>query len=462
MLLLLVFGAVFYVNITYILGDARQIKSDITEKQTPKELPKIKRYYVAVTNLDSDKDEITKNELTELVKSNKAVILGKDKNALSKFFEAEIKNTADEMNLQSGIIGVLRVDDLNPKYKVLNFEGKSIWEDSDYSFYVGVSKKGSEEEFDKSKIIKMTTVGDIILGRTVYVKMLQNGWISPFRNVAEKLKQADVTFGNLENPLSDSFTPPTQGMSFLAPTKAIEGLVLSGIDIVGLANNHSTNFGAKVFRDTLQILKNNKIEYVGGGENITEAKSHKILDINGKKFAFLDVNSIIGDVEATENSAGDWKISFPPWGTRNEAEIQEILGKINAAKKESDFTIIMIHWGKEYTHDPSPQMKTLGHEFIDAGADLVVGTHPHWMQGVEAYKNGFIAYSLGNFVFDQEWSLETKQGLIMDTIFYKDKLVNISLTPVLIEDYHRPRILGKEEEKGIMDAVWESTRRISN
>src|SRR3989304_5234612 len=310
LLLLLVFVAVFYMNITYILGDSRLIKNGIVERQALKELPKIKRYYVPVADLDSDKDSIAKEELAEIMKNNKGQSLVKDKEEIEKFLNIEIKNSVDnisELNLKDSI-GVLRIDDLTPKYKVLNFEEKSVWEDADYSFFVEIAGKNTEEEFDRTKIIKRTTVGDIILGRTVYVKMLQNGFSSPFKNVSGRLKAADITFGNLEMSFSDSFRPPTEGLSFLAPTKAIEGLVLSGIDIVGLANNHSTNFGSKAFTDTLQTLKQKGIEFVGGGENINEAKRHKILNIKGKKFAFLDVNSIIGDIEATENSAGDWNI----------------------------------------------------------------------------------------------------------------------------------------------------------
>lgn len=459
----IIIAAIFGVLVFYYNSSLKSVPEPSAQKSRGQtEIAKIKRYYVLVSTLDSEKDNAKKAELVELVQKGSVKIQTKDINEISEFLGAKIESPTETLELKEKEIGILKFDDLSPKYKVLDFEGKSIWEDGDYSFFVNTKKSDKEEGFDQKNVIKMTSVGDIILSRTVYVKMRQNGYASPFKNVAERLKGADLTFGNLEVALSDLVTPPTAGMSFVAPKAAIEGIVLSGIDILGLANNHSTNFGTKVFADSINLLKEKGIEFVGGGINSSEAKKFKIVNVKEKKFAFLAANSIVGDIPAGQNSPGTWHFDLPPWGTRNETEVQEILENIKAAKKESDFTIIMVHWGTEYTADPSPEMKTLGREFIDAGADLVVGTHPHWVQGVEAYKNGFISYSLGNFVFDQEWSLETKQGLIMDTIFYKDKLVNVSITPVLIEDFNRPRILGKEEGKKIMDEVWASSRKIGD
>ncbi|HBG81256.1 TPA: hypothetical protein DDW69_00260 [candidate division CPR2 bacterium] len=431
---------------------------------TPKPEIKIKRAYVVAAYLANEKDDITKEELSALAKDGKLIATDNDKEDVARILKSEFQTTSpsvSQIKLTKDQLAILRLESLNPAFKVLTVDKKSVWEDDGYSLVAEVTKKGQEQSFDKSKLIKMTSVGDVILGRTVYKKMVDKGFLSPFENVANRLADADLTFGNLETPLSDAIKPPTEGMSFLVPKKAIEGILASGFDVLALANNHSTNFGEKTFKDTLDLLEENKIEYVGGGRSEVDAKSYKTINVKGKKFAFLNTNSIVGDLAAKGDSAGVWHINLEPWGKIDQKQVDELLEKLREAKKEADFAVVMVHWSKEYTHDPNNEMKNLAHQLIDNGADLIVGTHPHWTQGIEVYKDKFIAYSLGNFVFDQDWSKETKQGLIMDTIFYKDKLLNVSLAPVLIEDFHKPRILDKKEGKVIMDAVWESSKKIS-
>lgn len=432
-------------------------------KKADKNVPKLRRYFAVGVNLTSAKENITKEELQNLAKDGKLTVLAKDKAELGRVLKNDIKKPVTEVPTKMGKeeVAVLRVDDLNPLFKVIKVDGQSLWEDDGYSLFAEVAKAEGEVEFNRQKVVKLTSTGDIILGRTVYKKMTQKGYLSPFSLVSDRLSSADLTFGDLETPLSDSQKPPTTGMSFLAPTKAIEGILASGFDVLGLANNHSTNFGTTAFSDTLTTLKENKIEYVGGGENEAEAKSYKVLNSKGKRIAFVDANSIIGDVAALGSKSGDWHFNLSPWGKRDESQVDEFLNVVKEAKKDSDLTVVMVHWSAEYTHDPSGEMKKLGHELIDAGADLIVGTHPHWTQGVEVYKGKLIAYSLGNFVFDQEWSRETKEGLIMDSYIYKDKVLSVNLTPVLVEDYHRPRILDQKEGAPLMAAVWESSRKIN-
>lgn len=432
-------------------------------KQEIKPVEKVKHYYVAVAHLHSDREDITMQELSTLAKEGKLTILTRDKEGLVDLLGVDTTGTVSgvsDIRLFSDSTAIIRVDDLSPEFKVLRVDGKSVWDDDDYPLFARTVKKGHEEEFDRSKAVKITSVGDIMLSRTVYKKMASNGFKSPFVNVAERLSDADITFGNLESPLSDSFTPPLHGMSFVTPAKSVEGLLEAGFDIIGLANNHTGNFGPRAFTDTMAVLKQNNIEYVGGGATEAEAKSHKILNAKGIKFAFLNINCIYGDIVAKGDSPGIWHVNLEPWGHIDQKQVDEAVGKVKEAGENSDFVIVMVHWGQEYTHDPNPEMKSLARQMVDAGADLIVGTHPHWTQGVEVYKDKLITYSLGNFVFDQEWSQETKRGLILDTIFYKDKLVSVDITPVLIENYHRPRILSKEEGKPIMDDVWASSARI--
>lgn len=311
--------------------------------------------------------------------------------------------------------------------------------------------------------INFNALGDIIPGRTVAKKMFIHGYNYPFEKIASYINKADIIYGNLECPLSDRLSPPYEGMNFLAPSSTINGLKLCNVNLVSLANNHSTNFGSEVFSDTLKILKENQINYFGGGLNKKEAKSPLFLNIKGIKFAFLNYNSIIGSIKAEENSPGVNWISIKPWSeVDNELEIQEMEKEIKEAKKKSDIVVVCFHWGVEYQLEPIDSQINLAHRAIESGASLIIGTHPHVVQPVEYYqsnkfknKEGFIFYSLGNFIFDQMWSEETQEGIIAKMNFLGNNLTEIQLLPYKIEDYCQPNILNNdnEEAKLIIDRI---------
>jgi len=422
----------------------------------------IKRYYTAVTHHYDFRQDVTIDFLRQIAEEGKLKVLEKNVKDVSLILKKEIKSV-EEINILKGEIALVEANDLSLHYKVLTIDGKSIFKDDDYPLFLNAIKRPLESQFNRNEVVKVTSVGDIILGRGVYQKMQQLGYTSPFLGVAKKLEDADITFGNLENSISNNFVPPTMGMFFLASTKAIEGILLSGFDILGIANNHSTDFGLKAFSDTLDALEKNNILYVGGGRTELEAKNYKIVKTKGKSFAFLAVNSIIGDIPAKGDNPGTWKISLEPWGNLNQNQVDEVVSVIKKAKKETDFVIVMPHWGAEYKLYPNKEMMNLAKQMVNAGADLIVGTHPHWVQGIEIYNDKLITYSLGNFIFDQEWSKETRQGLILDTYFYRDKIISFSFTPVLIENYHRPKILDTlvGDGKIIMDRVWQSSKWIN-
>jgi poly-gamma-glutamate synthesis protein (capsule biosynthesis protein) len=111
---------------------------------------------------------------------------------------------------------------------------------------------------------------------------------------------------------------------------------------------------------------------------------------------------------------------------------------IRAAKSQAALVFVYFHWSAEYTHSANDDMRAVAHAAIDAGADLILGSHPHWVQGIEWYKDHLITYSLGNFIFDQEQSTETKQGTLLNATFAGSQLVSASFSPYQIEDYNQP------------------------
>jgi poly-gamma-glutamate synthesis protein (capsule biosynthesis protein) len=306
---------------------------------------------------------------------------------------------------------------------------------------------------NRDTALTVTIVGDIILGRTVNTIMTRlNDFAAPFRLVADELKQADLTIGDLECSLSDSITPPSDPYTFLFITSAaaVDGLTLAGIDGVSRANNHSMNFGVAGMHDTTAALEEAGIRHFGMGDTLAEARKPGLFEGRGVRLAFLGFDGITGDsYGATDDGAGTSPLV-----------VEILVDDIAAARQQADLVIPYIHWGIEYTLEPTAEARSIARRAIDAGADMVVGSHPHWVQGMEIYQGKPIIYSLANFVFDQDWSEETKQGLIMHLTFRGTTLVALRFVPVYIEDFYRPRVVDGAEEVTILNRLWTSTDAI--
>ena len=302
--------------------------------------------------------------------------------------------------------------------------------------------------------VNLTVAGDIIFGRTVHSRMVKyNDFAHPLRKVAPRLRDADLTIADLECSMSDNTVKPDDPLTFNFTTNAaaVEGLTLAGIDGVSLANNHSMNFGELGLRDTLEVLAQNKITAFGGGMTLAEARKPGLFEVKGIKFAFLGYDGIT----AEDYGAG------PNWPGTCPLRMNLVLEDFARAKQGNpDLIIPFFHWSEEYVAVPSALMRQIAHQAIDNGAAMVIGSHPHWVQGVEWYKGKPILYSLGNFVFDQEWSEETKQGMFAEFVIRNGRIARVRLVPVLIEDYNQPRILGINEGMPVLQRVYDATDEI--
>jgi len=266
------------------------------------------------------------------------------------------------------------------------------------------------------KSVNLIFVGDIMLSRFVGDKIkTENNWSWPFLKIADYLKQADLTVGNLESPISNRGIKVGSIYSFRADPGVVAGLNLAGFDILSVANNHIGDYTRTAMEDTLNILKANNINYIGGGFNENEAHSAVVKEIKGLKIAFLAYTALGAKyTEAqSENSGIAW------------LNQERMVGDVKAAKENSDFVVVFVHFGEEYQKKANAFQKNIAHIAIDSGASLVIGHHPHVVQEIEQYKNGYIAYSLGNFVFDQLFSEDTMTGLILKVILNNKKEIEI-------------------------------------
>lgn len=300
-------------------------------------------------------------------------------------------------------------------FSVLNTN--DVMQNQDYTTgyvfgYWGVGKKAVNDDQDT----KLVFVGDIMLSRGIGNLMIHAGdWRYPFLNVAEYLKNADLTIGNLEGPISSRGTKIGSIYSFRADPRVIEGLLYSGFDVLSLANNHMWDYGPLAFDDTLKILADNGIDYVGAGLSYEEAHTPVIREAKGMKFAFLAYTNLLPSSLGLKNS--NHAVAFP--------DETQMVADIQKATVIADIVIVQFHWGEEYEIAHNSYQENLGRMAIDAGADLVVGHHPHVAQGIEKYNNGYIAYSLGNFVFDQNFSKDTRSGLVLTVIAKNKKIESV-------------------------------------
>lgn len=289
--------------------------------------------------------------------------------------------------------------------------------------------------------IKMIAVGDIMLSRAVERKMIQKSdYKYPFLNTADFTNSGDIVFGNLETTILDGRIIQDNEMVFRADLKSIEGLKFAGFNMLSLANNHMMNFGKVGLESTLKALDNNDILHFGAGMNLKDIYKPAVKKIKGRKFAFLGFT-----YNFDQRKCSNQKV----YGLAN-MEIEKMKEGVRAAKLENDFVIVSMHAGLEYKILASAFQENFAREAIDAGADLVIGHHPHVVQNVEKYKEGYILYSLGNFVFDQMWSNETRLGVMAEIIFQGKKIKSIEFIPVKSYDYSQPKILDGTEKEMIL------------
>ena len=279
--------------------------------------------------------------------------------------------------------------------------------------------------------------GDIIPGRRVAKAIVERGPLFPFEAAAPLMQGGDIVFANLEAPLSDRYPPPFSGVDFIGPTSTIEGLKLLGLNLVNLANNHSTNFGTAAFTDTLQLLEANGIRYVGGGRDYQQAYSPVVMEANGTKVAFISYNCVLGSINATPERPGVAWMDLPPYYQMNQAQVRGMQDRVREMRGQADVVVACFHWNEEYV-PPATSTVALAHAACEAGADLVVGSHPHCVQKFEVYGDSFIIYNLGNFVFDQMHRDITREGFLAHLHFQGNRLREVDFLPYIINDPCRP------------------------
>lgn len=316
-----------------------------------------------------------------------------------------------------------------------------------------IAQPPAEDKDFKETQAKFLAVGDIMLSRGVNRAIERKGNVLlPFTQLENLLTSTDFNFGNLESPISGDEKLRGRGMVFNAHKHDVVGLTKYNFKIVNLANNHAFDQRLSGLRSTQKHLNELGISYLGVGENKADAWRPKIIVANGIKIGFIGASySSINDGGATMNK----------YVARVE-EVENLRNAIRQLKTESDFIVVTLHAGVEYKRKPNNSQINFAHRAIDLGADLVIGSHPHWIQTFENYRGKYIFYSLGNFIFDQPWQ-DTREGLALNIKLARrysersgmsyTKLSQIDLIPIVIDRIGVPRRATPKEAEIILKKI---------
>ena len=257
-----------------------------------------------------------------------------------------------------------------------------------------MTEDGGADPEPEDSTIRFVFAGDILLSDHVLAAYNKTGTIGSVvdQGLRDVIDGSDVFMANQEFPFSNRGSAAAdKQFTFRLPPEKVSLLKEMGIDIVTLANNHALDFGTDALLDTCDTLDEAGIYRVGAGANLEEARKPVIMEIKGKTIGFLGASRVI--------PVGSWNATATSPGMLTTYDPAMLLEDIKSAKETCDFVIVYVHWGIERDEYPQDYQRTMGKQYIDAGADMVIGSHPHVLQGMEYYNGKPIVYSLGNFVF---------------------------------------------------------------
>jgi len=284
-------------------------------------------------------------------------------------------------------------------------------------------------EIKAQQDVTLLFFGDMMFDRNVATRSKTAGSLAyPFQKILGQenrfFRGQDFIVGNLEGPVTDKRLAPDKGnVDFMFDDAMLPVLKSVGISAVSQANNHTYDQGSAGAQESKQKIIASGVGVFGDEYKDDESRSLTVVASRGHKVALLGFNITEGPLE------------------------KDVAQKsIESAKQQADFTVVFMHWGEEYQARPNQTQIELAHWFIDQGVDAVIGGHPHWMQSVEVYKGKPVAYSLGNFIFDQDWSDETKLGLVVGLVLNKQGS-ELHLYPIKINKSQPILLTGDERQK---------------
>jgi len=357
-----------------------------------------------------------------------------------------------EVQQNRDVVAVVLAGDVDPSVSVATVDGVDPLRDpAGYPLTV----PGPEPP----PVTTVTVTGDVMLGRRVGDRLDRAGDPSAaLRPMAPLLRAADLTIGNLESTLSTAGAPRQGGDSFAASPDVREGLRLAGYDVLALANNHAGDYGPKALVRTVRRVRAGGFLPVGAGADLERAARPVVVERNGVTFGIVAFDAIGETPAAGPGGPGALRLRMAPrTGPLVQADLDRVTGIVRDLRPRVDVLLVLPHWGSQYTHRTVRDQRLVARALVDAGADVVAGGHPHWVQGLETLGDGLVAYSLGNFVFDMDFSRKTQEGAVLEMTFWAGELKGARVVPVVIGSDFAPRVARGARGSSILDDVWEAS-----
>lgn len=302
-----------------------------------------------------------------------------------------------------------------------------------------------EVEKEEEELV-LSFAGDIMFDKSVAGFIKSKGEDYVFQGYEKYLKSSDIVFGNLETALSNNGQPVIdKEHTFRSSPKLAPFMKKYNFTAMSIANNHALDYGRAAFVESMKVLKENGISYGGGGHNKKEASDGVIIEKKGLKIGFIAFSSVIPSV--------DWYAGDKRPGIIGAYKVHEaaILKAVNNLDSKCDVLVVSIHWGKEGTTTVRERESELAYKLVDAGADVIMGHHPHVVQSFELYKDKLILYSLGNFIFTTSYSEISNKTILATARFDQSgKLKSVEAVPGIVK-WGRPFPMDEVQGRAYLD-----------
>jgi len=431
--------------------------------------------FVPIIHLTSPEENVTVSELSRIrelavprrLREPAGKLLGRS--SFKYFNSAEA--VVDHVSQSPGAVGLVPWDEVDPRVKALAADGEHLLKPgaADPQRYPLRSQTATVP--DPEKLRRVVVGGDVVFDRGQNYAVIQQGrgldfpldggyaavtertpLASPYSEfgviheftaerrggageVREYLRGADLTLANLENPVIRDAVWHPDAATFTGDLRLLPILEQGGLDGVTLGNNHILDAGVAGLCETIVHLEEAGIAHAGAGMNLAEAREPMIFELGETKVGVLSYQGV---------PSYDWA-----WATETSPGTAPLLADvmredIERLQPEVDLIVVQPHWGKEYIATPEAWQVDIAHAAVDAGADLLVGTHAHLPKGIEMYHGKPVFYGIGSFLFDQSWSEETSTGIFAEVTLYRSRVIQVRPVPFIILDYSQPNFLVPE------------------
>jgi poly-gamma-glutamate synthesis protein (capsule biosynthesis protein) len=302
--------------------------------------------------------------------------------------------------------------------------------------------------------VSLVAVGDLMMGGSALAVIQREGANYPFEFTRNTIRVTDISVANLEAPFTRSGKPFQKKFTFRVPPELAGGLVYAGFDVVFLANNHIMDYGPEGFESTVTILDSLGIAHCGAGNDVETAHEGVVVLRNNLSVGFLAYSMTYPEEFWAKGASGG---TAYPYMSRLKENIQYL-------KRNTDIVVVSFHWGEELCVFPKYYQRYYAHQAIDVGADLILGHHPHVLQGIELYKGRLIAYSLGNFVFGS-YSRNARESIMLKLIFDQKGPLLAEVIPIIVYNYQihfQPRILIGDSKMRVLQNLNDISRNLNN